>query len=236
MSNKLQSLAEILKQGVADKKAREAVELERKRIEGERSLGDLFKTVKAAKDEAVAKDVEKIVKIVDAIKQVEQEEGASEQEATQPPAPEEAAILKVIKQLQNDFKMLKAQVDSKATVSPLGFGGAGSGEVRITRMDDVDGLPSDGESLVWSAAENKFIYKTINSSSGEDMPFAKRVDFVSDTLIYKGEAEVGSYDIDPVWRIHRIVLGADDDVTETWANGTSSFSHSWIDRATYPYQ
>lgn len=69
----------------------------------------------------------------------------------------------------------------------------------------------------------------------EDIVYAKRVDFVGETVIYKGEAAVGSADSAPAWRIRRIVLASDSDVTETWASGTADFDKTWDNRANYSY-
>lgn len=65
--------------------------------------------------------------------------------------------------------------------------------------------------------------------------YSKRVDFVNDNLLYKGEAAVGSAESSAVWRIRRIVIGSDSDVTETWAAGTASFDKVWADRASLTY-
>lgn len=65
--------------------------------------------------------------------------------------------------------------------------------------------------------------------------YSKRVDFVNDNLLYKGEAAVGSSEAAAVWRIRRIVIGSDSDVTETWAAGTASFDKVWADRASLTY-
>jgi hypothetical protein len=69
----------------------------------------------------------------------------------------------------------------------------------------------------------------------EEMTYSKRVDWVSDSVLYKGEAAVGSGESAAVWRIRKIVLGADDDVTETWAEGVATFTHAWTDRLTKVY-
>ena len=64
---------------------------------------------------------------------------------------------------------------------------------------------------------------------------AKRIDFIGDTLMYRGEAAPGALETDPVWRIKRVEFGADGDVTETWANGSADFSNAWADRASLTY-
>jgi hypothetical protein len=68
----------------------------------------------------------------------------------------------------------------------------------------------------------------------EDAVYAKRVDMVGDTLIYRGEAAVGSAESAPAWRIRRITF-VGDDVAEEWADGTAAFSKSWSGRAGYTY-
>lgn len=72
--------------------------------------------------------------------------------------------------------------------------------------------------------------------SEEFAVYAKRVDFVSDNLLYRGEAAVGSADSEAVWRIRRITFGAiDGDVTEQWAGGTADFDKAWADRLSLTY-
>ncbi len=72
-------------------------------------------------------------------------------------------------------------------------------------------------------------------TSEEDMSYSKRVDFVSDSIIYRGEAVVGSSESSPVWRIRYITLGVDGDVSETWASGNANFDKVWADRALLSY-
>jgi len=68
------------------------------------------------------------------------------------------------------------------------------------------------------------------------MAYAKRVDFVGDTLIYRGEAPPGTADSVPAWRIRRITIGGDDgDVTEQWA-AAAAFTQVWADRLSLDYQ
>lgn len=69
----------------------------------------------------------------------------------------------------------------------------------------------------------------------EDVVYSKRIDFISDDLLYKAEAPVGSSESSPVWRIRRISVGLDGDVTEVWAGGTSNFDKAWSQRLTYSY-
>jgi hypothetical protein len=75
----------------------------------------------------------------------------------------------------------------------------------------------------------------IPTISEEDAVYSKRVDFISDNLLYRAEAAVGSLTNSPVWRIRRISFGNDGDVTETWANASSAFVHVWDNRLSYTY-
>jgi len=63
-----------------------------------------------------------------------------------------------------------------------------------------------------------------------EVPYAKRTDFVGDTVIYKGEAAVGALDADPVWRIRKLTIATDGDVKEEWAGSNASFNKNWNDR------
>jgi len=72
-------------------------------------------------------------------------------------------------------------------------------------------------------------------SSEENMPYAKRVDFVDDDHFYKGEAAPGSSTAAAVWRISYNVLGPDGDVTTTWAGGTGNFDKVWDNRLSLLY-
>jgi hypothetical protein len=69
----------------------------------------------------------------------------------------------------------------------------------------------------------------------EDMLYSKRVDFVTDNIVYKGEALVGSSESSPIWRIRRITIASDNDVEEVWAAGNVNFDKVWTNRATLIY-
>jgi hypothetical protein len=108
----------------------------------------------------------------------------------------------------------------------------------IAALDDVDmtGI-QDGYSLVFNASVNKFVAippSTIPPTD-EEMPYSKRVDFITDNELYKGEAAVGSSEADPLWRIRKLTIGLDSDVTEVWADGNANYDNVWADRLTYTY-
>lgn len=69
----------------------------------------------------------------------------------------------------------------------------------------------------------------------EEMAYAKRTDFVADDLIYRGEAAPGTPEASPRWRIRRLTIGVDGDVTEEWAAGNAEFTQVWADHLTLTY-
>lgn len=69
----------------------------------------------------------------------------------------------------------------------------------------------------------------------EDVTYSKRIDNVSDSEMYKGEAAVGSTTASFSWRIQKIVFAIDGDVSITWADGNANFDNSWDNRLTYSY-
>ena len=72
---------------------------------------------------------------------------------------------------------------------------------------------------------------------GEDeVAQATRTDFTADnTVIYKGEAVPGTPEGSSLWRLRRLTIASDNDVTEEWADGVSDYTKSWTDRYTYTY-
>lgn len=71
--------------------------------------------------------------------------------------------------------------------------------------------------------------------AGEEMPYSKRTDVVSDSLLYRAEALPGAQDDAAVWRIRRIEIGSDGDVIEKWADGNALFDNVWNDRSQLTY-
>lgn len=74
-----------------------------------------------------------------------------------------------------------------------------------------------------------------------DMTPAERIDFQdNETVIYNGEADPGSLDSQPVWRIKRTTLiepssNLDVEVVVEWADGNAEFDNVWDDRLTLSY-
>jgi hypothetical protein len=71
--------------------------------------------------------------------------------------------------------------------------------------------------------------------SEDEMVYAKRVDCITDDLLYRAEATPGTLDSQPLWRIYRITIGVDGDVTTEWAGGGATFTSVWDDRLTLTY-
>lgn len=74
----------------------------------------------------------------------------------------------------------------------------------------------------------------VGTTSEEDTMYAKQIDFVGETVIYKGEALPGSLTSASVWRVRKLTLTGDD-VAETWADGDSNFDNVWDDRVSLSY-
>lgn len=72
-------------------------------------------------------------------------------------------------------------------------------------------------------------------AGGDDTPLAKRTDFISDALLYRGEAVIGAQDAQPLWRIRRISIVDGAQMTEEWAGGSADFNKAWADRAGLTY-
>ena len=78
-------------------------------------------------------------------------------------------------------------------------------------------------------------FTTGGSASTEAVMLAKRVDFLSETVVYIGEAQPGTTTASALWRIKRVTLGPGEDVTEQWAGGSASFSQVWDNRFDLSY-
>lgn len=72
--------------------------------------------------------------------------------------------------------------------------------------------------------------------SEDEKVYSKRTDFITDELLYRGEAAPGSIESDPVWRIRKIAISLDGDVSEEWADGNANFDNVWADRLALTYR
>lgn len=103
------------------------------------------------------------------------------------------------------------------------------------RVDNVNTIRLGGVLLESNTTPSRNQDVTVRSSPSDEIPYYQIVDTVSDFLIYKGWAEVGSLTSAPVWRIQKIVIGFDDDVTKTWAEGNAEFDNVWDDHLSLVY-
>lgn len=66
--------------------------------------------------------------------------------------------------------------------------------------------------------------------SEAEMAFERRTHTISDAKFYKGEAQPGTDEDVIGWRVRSFELvGADDDLVETWLGGSARFIHKWSD-------
>lgn len=106
--------------------------------------------------------------------------------------------------------------------------------INVDIVDEVITVTPLEQILQFDLQEAIVIQK--NYYTEEEMPLARRVDFENDeTYIYKGEAAPGSVDTDVAWRIHRIILNAENDATYQWAAGNANFDKKWSDHLSLVY-
>lgn len=72
--------------------------------------------------------------------------------------------------------------------------------------------------------------------SEDEKVYSKRTDFITDELLYRGEADPGTLETDSNWRIRKITIAFDGDVTEEWADGNANFDNVWAERLALTYR
>lgn len=98
-----------------------------------------------------------------------------------------------------------------------------------------DGNIIDAGQIYIKAPEAQTVYNTGYRSITQATPvYAVRYDEVSSSTAYRGEATAGATEGEPAWRIQKIVI-VNDDVTITWASGTTEFDKVWTNRLSYTY-
>ena len=114
-----------------------------------------------------------------------------------------------------------------------------SDDTVIVEGDDTQIVVTEETTTVIEAEDGSVTISDVGvqgSAAEEDVPFATRVDFVGDTVIYKGQAQPGTVDADNAWRIQEITfVGSDEDVEIRWATANSNFDKVWNDRLSYVY-
>lgn len=107
------------------------------------------------------------------------------------------------------------------------------GTISVSIPTNVSSFNNDSnyitiDSLTWSNIQDK-------PDLEAEMAYARRTDFVGDTIVYKGDAIPGTLDNSAAWRIRKLTINDEGDVTEEWANGNANYVNKWSDRATYQY-
>lgn len=121
------------------------------------------------------------------------------------------------------------------------LGGGGSASFSPGSLPVLDSAPVLTDALVLERGGVAYrvslsqLQVLLAEGSAEMPAYAKRLDFVSDALFYRGAAAPGSAESAPVWRISRVIIGADGDMTEEWAGGSSQFDQIWDARASLSY-
>ena len=112
----------------------------------------------------------------------------------------------------------------------LAGGGGASSLNDLTDVDLTTTAPLVGEHLEWNGTD------WIPGEAGAvEIATTIRDDYITDYLMYRGDATPGSLEADSVWRLQKIVTDVNGDVTVTFANGDSDFIYIWNDRLTYTY-
>lgn len=78
------------------------------------------------------------------------------------------------------------------------------------------------------------------SKGGVGFPFTDcdlttTIEYTGDNPIYVGMAKPGTAKDEIGWQIRKLVYSGDNVIDVTWANGSSTFSFKWTERATYSY-
>jgi hypothetical protein len=102
-------------------------------------------------------------------------------------------------------------------------------------------LSDTGTTVAFETVETSIVSEAVQGPAGppgiaeEEMVYAKRVDWVDENTLYKGEATPGALEDAPVWRIRRLTINEAGDVTEQWAGGNAQFNKVWNDRSQLTY-
>ncbi len=112
----------------------------------------------------------------------------------------------------------------------------------VVQPDDSEVISIEQTTTVIEGDDGGVIISDVGvqgSAAESDVPFATRVDFVGETVIYKGQAQPGTVDATNGWRIQKIdiITGGDgqEDFEFRWADGVSDFSKVWDNRLGYSY-
>lgn len=124
-------------------------------------------------------------------------------------------------------------------VISVGSVGSGAEQINIVVVEDALNVAEELSAVIVSddplTVQPQLGEVLIQVVEDSEMPYAKRTDFASETIIYKGEAVVGTLEAAASWRVRRLTIATDSDVTEEWAAGNASFNKIWDNRASLVY-
>ena len=125
------------------------------------------------------------------------------------------------------------EVDDNQTLVDIGeYIQVNDGDESVIVNEQIDEFSPKFSEVYQPSINNTYV---TNNFKEEDKMYASRVDFIDDYNLYRGEAEPGTLDTEPLWRIRKIVIGADNDVTTTFADGDEDFDNIWTSRLTLSY-
>lgn len=131
------------------------------------------------------------------------------------------------------------QIVTKGIQGPAGPAGIGS-EWHQGIGAPASGLGDDND--FYLDTESNDIYEKTSSvwalvgNLSEKQMLASQVDFTNnETIIYRGEALPGTALSAGSWRIRRLTISPDNDVSTQWADGNDQFDNIWDDRLTLSY-
>jgi hypothetical protein len=116
--------------------------------------------------------------------------------------------------------------------------------VSIVAVQDVEiqSVLSDASTIVeFETAQISIVSESIQGPPGppgiteEEMAYAKRVDWIDESTLYKGEAMPGALENTQSWRIRRLIISESGDVMEQWADGNALLNKIWDDRLQLTY-
>lgn len=105
------------------------------------------------------------------------------------------------------------------------------------------GLGNNGD--IYTDADNGDIYEKaagvwgLTGSPGDGVAQTTRTDTIDPTAIpeitYRGDAPAGTLTSAAAWRIQRMQVDADSDITILWADGDTSYDNIWDNRLSISY-
>lgn len=131
-------------------------------------------------------------------------------------------------------------VVESTTVSVSSDSGSINTETNSIFLNDVDRVAEI--SITRDIVESQTVVMGLMGPRGfpgvpeDEKVYSKRIDFVTEDILYRGEANPGALESAPVWRIRKITIAPDGDVSEEWADGDANFDNIWADRPILNYR